>query len=147
MQAHNTWIIIADASRARILERQNRNGPLREVEGARLEQHVPPSHEIGDDRPGRTMVSGGAVRHAYTARTDPHREAKRDFIKDLARRLDESLTTGAFDKLILIAPPQALGDLRAALSAPVARRVIGELHKDLTKTPDHEIAPHLADLD
>lgn len=147
MQGHSTWIVIADAGRARILERQKRNGPLREVDGARLEQHVPLSHDIGDDRPGRTMVSGGAVRHAYSTPTDPHREAKRDFIKALAHRLDEDLATGAFDKLILIAPPQALGDLRAALSAPVARRVIGELHKDLTKTPDHEIAPHLAELD
>jgi protein required for attachment to host cells len=147
MPTSNLWIVIADASRSRILQREKLNGPLVEVEGSRVEQQVPRSSEIGDDRPGRTMVSGGAVRHAYSPRTDPHREAKRDFINDLARRLDEDLAAGLFDKLILIAPPQALGDLREALSAPVASRVVGELHKDLTKVPDHEIPTHLAGIE
>lgn len=146
MKLNRTWILIADAGRSRVLQRDGKNGRLEEVEGCRLEEHIPPTHEIVADRQGRTMVSGGANRHAYAQRTDPHREAKRTFVQRVAATLDGHLAAGDFDRLIVVAPPQALGDLRSALSPQVAARVTGDLDKDLTKVPDHEVTGHLGDL-
>ena len=58
--------------------------------------------------------------------------------------LDQRRTEKAYDRLILVAPPTALGDLRDALSDPVRSLVRAELHKDLTKTPVAELPEHLA---
>ncbi|MSP88027.1 MAG: hypothetical protein EXQ92_04325 [Alphaproteobacteria bacterium] len=45
-----------------------------------------------------------------------------------------------------MAPPQMLGDLRAALGKQSARLVTDTLDKDLTKLPAAEIADHLRPL-
>ena len=47
---------------------------------------------------------------------------------------------------MIVAAPSALGDLRAALSDQVRAKVTGELAKDLTKTPDGDVAEHLRDV-
>jgi protein required for attachment to host cells len=146
MKPKRIWVVIADGSRVRILEQIGKGAQLAEVAGTQVEIHIPPSRDIADDKLGTTMVSGGATRHAYTAHTDPHREAKRHFLKGIADRLEQGVAEGAFDQLMLVAPPQALGDLRAAIGRHVAGRVIGEVGKDLTKVPDHEIAGHLGEV-
>ncbi len=144
MKPKRTWVLIADASRARILEQIGNDASLHEVAGTRIEVHIPPARDIVSDKQGTTMISGGATRHAYTPHTDPHREAKRRFLTSLAARLDQSLAANAFDALVLVAPPQALGDLRAAMSEHLAGRVSREIAKDLTKVPVHDIPGHLA---
>ena len=71
---------------------------------------------------------------------------KERFLQGLADRLDERLAAGAFDRVILVAPPHALGVLRGAISDKVKGAVAGEVAKDLTKTPDHDLASHLTDV-
>ncbi len=83
------------------------------------------------------------MRHAIEPRTDPHRELKRTFAHELADMLDQRLTEKAYDRLVIVAPPKALGDLRAALSAHVKPLVYAELNKDLVKTPTAELPSHL----
>jgi protein required for attachment to host cells len=57
--------------------------------------------------------------------------------------LDERLAEKAYDRLVIVAPPKALGDLRAALSEQVKPHVYAELDKDLVKTPTAELPQHL----
>jgi protein required for attachment to host cells len=102
------------------------------------------THDIVDDRLGRTYESAGAARHAISRRHDPHRELKRDFAVRLAKMLDQRRAEHAYDRLVLVAPPAALGDLRDALSDPVRNLVWAELDKDLTKIPAAELPDHLA---
>ena len=49
--------------------------------------------------------------------------------------LDKRLSEKAYDRLVIVAPPKALGDLRAALSAHVRPLIYAELDKDLVKIP------------
>ena len=42
-----------------------------------------------------------------------------------------------------MAPPQALDNLRAALGQHAKALVAGEVAKDLTNLPDHELPSHL----
>ena len=51
----------------------------------------------------------------------------------------------AFDELLLVAPARALHELREALDTATAAKLVGTLEKDLVKTPDHELSPHLRD--
>jgi len=64
----------------------------------------------------------------------------------LADALADGSREKAYDQLILVAAPSALGDLRAALSPEVRAKVVAEVPKDLTKTPDAAVAEHLKDV-
>ena len=56
------------------------------------------------------------------------------------------MSAQAATRIVLVAAPSALGDLRAALPSAVRAKVTGEVAQDLTKTPDAEVASHLKDV-
>ena len=60
--------------------------------------------------------------------------------------LAQALEQKSYNRLFIVSPPTALGDLRAAISVAVRAKVVGEVAKDLTKTPNTELAEHLRDL-
>jgi protein required for attachment to host cells len=60
--------------------------------------------------------------------------------------LKASLTAKRYDKLILVAPPVTLGDLRDALAKSVHARVIAEVAQDLIKVPASRLPTHLVDV-
>lgn len=144
MKPTTTWILIADGARARIFANRGPGKGITAVEGAELVADHRPDREIMSDRPGRTFESANTMRHAIEPHHDPHRELKRSFSERLAAMLDKQLAAKAFDRVILVAPPAMLGDLRASLSAQVRAAVYAELDKDLTKTPAEELPDHLA---
>ena len=146
MPKQNKWILIADSSKARIFRSPGRDEKLRdtlvhEMDGSKL-----PSREINADRPGRTFDRGGEGRHAQEPPTDPHRHAKFQFAQELTKLLEDGRKKGAYEKIIIIAPPQFLGDLRSTMSDNVRKLVDQEINKDLTALPAHELESHLADL-
>jgi protein required for attachment to host cells len=142
MKPTTTWILIADGARARIFAN---NGPGKGIEpvGVELDADHRPDREIMSDKPGRAFESVGTARHAIEPHHDPHKELKRAFSEQLATLLDQQLAAKAFDRVVLVAPPEMLGDLRSALSAHVKAAVCAELDKDLTKTPEAELPQHL----
>lgn len=140
-----TWILIADGARARIVKNA---GPGRGVEADpnlvfRSEHRK--LQEIMADRPGRAFDSVGSGRHAMTHGADAVREDERHFLQSLAKRLEREAVAGAYDRVILVAPPRALGDLRPFLSKPVRSRIHEEIAKDLTQLPNDQLADHLGD--
>lgn len=143
MKPIRTWILIADGARARVLENTGPGRGLHAIDGLSFERDCPPTHEIVDDREGRSFSSVGPGRSAMEPTSDPRRLLKRDFVRGLAQMLGDGLQSDRFDRLVIVAAPQALGDLRAALPEGVRSKVVGELAQDLTKTPDHELAAHL----
>ena len=143
MKPTTTWILIADGAHARLFAN---HGPGKGVEA--LDNRVQqgdhrPDHELVRDGLGRTFESAGDMRHAIEPRTDPHRELKRTYAKYLGRVLDQGLAERAYERLVIVAPPAALGDLRAALSERVKHTIYAELDKDLTRTPTAELPQHL----
>lgn len=143
MKPTTTWILIADGARARVFANRGPGKGIEAVAGAQFDADHRPDREIMRDKPGRTFESVGETRHAIAPHHDPHRELKRDFSTSLAHMLDEKLAQKSFDRLILVAPPATLGDLRAALSDHVKAVIYAELDKDLTKTPEQELPEHL----
>lgn len=144
MKPTTTWIVIADGARARIMQN---NGPGKGVEPVKdlvFEGDHSPSIDIQADKPGRSFDSVGNARHAMTPTSDAHDELKAKFVKQIASALEDRLD--AYNRLILVAPPKALGLLRKSLPAPVVNKVKGELGKDLTQLPNAELPPHLDGL-
>lgn len=101
------------------------------------------SHDLGLDRPPRTKESASPARHAIEPRRDLHQASKEEFVKLVADQLDEEHGRGQFDKLVLVAPPRALTELKQSLSNEMAKLVVSDLQKDLTKVPDHDLTEHL----
>ncbi|MBX3491092.1 MAG: host attachment protein [Parvibaculum sp.] len=143
MRPARIWILVADGQKARFLASEKRN----EDPAPALPDMIvpnPPTREQGTERPGRVHESVGARRSAYEPPTDPHRQAKRDFARMVADTLLEKTRESAFDKLIVVAPPEMLGDLRGALAPETKARLIGERAKDYTELTPREIKEQLA---
>ncbi len=140
-----TWVLIADGARARVLAQDK---PFQALKPALAEEEITgstaQSKEIGSDRPGRSFDSAGEGRHAMVPPTDPQRYAKYAFARELAERLEEAAHGGRFDRLILVAAPKTLGDLRELLPGVVKARVVAEIDKDLTHVPARDLPRHLA---
>jgi protein required for attachment to host cells len=60
--------------------------------------------------------------------------------------LDDSLSLKHFSRLVVVAPPITLGDLRNALSEAVKASIIAEVASDLTKIPNSEVPRHIEDF-
>lgn len=142
MKKAKLWYVIADGGRARFVARGD-DGAFRTVASLVAAELHERSRDLGLDRPARVKESATPARHAIEPRRDLHAAAKEDFVKLVAGQLDGEHERGQFDKLVLIAPPGVLTDLRKALSKPVAKLVASDLQKDLTKIPDHDLAEHL----
>jgi protein required for attachment to host cells len=132
-----TWIVVADGARARVFVNEGVGKGVAErldrafVGSRRLNQ------DIQADRPGRAFESAGQARHAMEPRTDPHRHAEREFIREFVDWLAEE---------VLIAAPQTLGDLRRLLPKPLAAKVTGEIAKDLTRATPAEIEAQIGGI-
>lgn len=143
MKPTRTWILIADGARARVLENDGPNHGLKAIEGFEFEGDHSATHDLVRDREGRSFSSHGHGRSAIDARSDPHRDLKTTFAHRLAEVLAKGLEQKAYDRLIIVASPVTLGDLRTAISAQVRAVVMGEVAQDLTKIPNGEVADHL----
>ncbi len=129
-----TWVIVTNGCRARIYET---DGPGRGIRPA-LTQDLYGDCATADD-PSST------VRRTFDRSTPPHAVTaqKLAFARTMARRIDDSLSAGRFHRLILVAPPQTLGDLRGALSSMARARVKCEISRDLTNVAGFELADYL----
>jgi protein required for attachment to host cells len=101
------------------------------------------SRDIGSDRPGRALESGASARHAVGPRHDPHAMEEEKFVRLVGEQINAAARDDEFDELLLVAPPRALHGLREALDAGAQAKLLGTLERDLVKTPDHELWPHL----
>ena len=141
-----TWILVADAAQARIFEN---DGPGRGLKPPFDRDFVGldlPSRDLVSDRPGRSFDRAGPGRHAMEPPTDPKRKVKQDFAKYMASVLNEAAEHARFDRLVVVAPPKVLGDLRNAYGSHVTSRLYGELAKDLTHTSIQDLPSHLKDI-
>lgn len=145
MKAKKIWVVVADSSKARILENTGPNRSLVEVSGASFA--APRSHgrDLYSDRSGRAFDSRGAGRHAMVHPTSPEEQGRISFIKTLATWIERPRHARAFDSLILVAPPKALGLLRKELSQQTRARIVCECDKDLTNASNEKIAITLED--
>jgi protein required for attachment to host cells len=120
-EPENTWIVVADGARARVFEERERLGPVRELTDHAL-------HQSGEDRTHAShpkaagQQSSGPGRHNVNE-ADPHGQAEDRFLHRVAHAVDQAAQSHAFGRLVLIAPPKALGVLKAALKPAAAGRL------------------------
>ncbi len=135
---HDGWMVVADGRKALFLRNEG-DEKIPNLEVFREEeQDNPPTREQGTSRPGR-FSDGPSVHRSAVADTDWHQLAEDRFAKELAAILHRQAQRGRFSELVLVAAPAVLGEMRKELHKEVSERIIGEVDKDLTNHPVHEI--------
>jgi protein required for attachment to host cells len=136
------WVVVCDGRKALILENIGDalfpNLHTREVK----EHAVPLTHEQGSDVPGRAFSSVGAARSAVD-QTDWHRQVEDDFLRGLAAELDQAVSVGKVERIVIVAPPRALGVLRHAYPGHLRSAIKAEVAHDYVKLPVGEIEKRL----
>lgn len=135
---HNALVLVGDGQKALFLRNKGHAQHVKLVVEQVLERDNPPTREQGTDRPGRSSASVGVARSAMEE-TDWHHIAEERFAGELADALYRHAQADRFEKLVIIAPPKILGNLRKALHAEVTARVTAEIPKELTSHPVAEI--------
>ncbi|MDX9768464.1 MAG: host attachment protein [Ectothiorhodospiraceae bacterium] len=138
-----TWVVVADASRARIFSAEKSFSPLVEIEGIAHPEARLHDQELISDRPGRTFDSAGEGRHAMGKETPPKKHEITRFAKELCDRVNNARATGVFSKLYIIAAPAFLGTMRGCMDDVTQKAVVGEVDKNLTTHAVEDIRRHL----
>ena len=150
-----TWILISDASRARLFASEGEGRPMKLVQSFEHPASRATNQELVSDRPGRTQQSaapaghgpggGGASsnRSAMEPMTTPKMVEHEHFARELADALYKGMTSNAYSDLVLAAPPQFLGTLREVLEEPVRKRVTVSLDKDYTQLDERTLGERL----
>jgi protein required for attachment to host cells len=135
---HGTWVLVADGEKALFLENvTDHRNPNFEV---RHEEHHenPSNFDQKSDAAGRRNDGTSHMRSAVSE-ADWHQLEKDRFADDLAGMLYDRVHRGQFSRIVLVAPPKTLGELRIKLHDEVAACVVAEIHKTLTNHPLDQI--------
>lgn len=143
---NNIWILVAHRGGARVFENK---GPGK---GLNLLHDIPhpagrlKNKDIGADKPGRSFDSCGQARHALSSEQEATAHVAEQFAKQLCTMLDDGRHQQRYGKLVLVAEPRFLGNLRAALSPPTAAMVTASVDKDLGGVDTHNMPKHLGEF-
>lgn len=140
-----TWIAVADGEKALIFTNDDTaEQPYLNIVGKR-ELDNPPTREQAANRRGRFNDAGaGGAQRSAVQDTDWHEFEKTRFAKEFAETLNRAALANQYDRLVLFAPPQALGDLRQELHQETEQRLAYTEPKDYTNHPVDEIEKLLA---
>lgn len=135
-----TWILAADGNQARLLKGVNlmkdgKQSPEQEI----FRWEPKKVQDIMADKPGRSHSSVGPGRSAMEYSSDPVREEQQKFTAEVASRLDDYAAEGAFDRLVVCAAPQTLGDLRNKLSEKTRTLTTAEIDKNFSNLPTDKL--------
>ncbi|SFI74686.1 host attachment family protein [Celeribacter neptunius] len=129
-----TWVLVADGEKALFL-RNDLEAMNPDLNVLRIEtQDNPADRDQGTARAGRKADAGPGQKTALEE-TDWHELAKERFAEEIAAILYQQAHGGAFERIVLVAPPATLGELRSKLHPEVRAKVVGEIAKTLTNHP------------
>ncbi|WP_108659463.1 host attachment protein [Acuticoccus kandeliae] len=134
----DAWVMVGDGEKALFLKNKGTTVAPNLVVIRTMEQDNPSTREQGTDAPGR-LKDGPGPHSSAVEQSDWHRLEKERFAKGIAERLYKAAHRGAFEQLIVAAPPTVLGELRKALHKEVSERILFDVPKELTNHPVSEI--------
>ncbi|WP_313809412.1 host attachment family protein [Sphingobium sp.] len=135
---HDAMVLVADGRK--MLFFRNRGSSLNpnlEAEAVKSQDN-PADREQASDAPGRASNSVGSHRSSM-GQTNFHDLEEVRFAAQAADLLKRRALAHEFEKLIVVAPPNALGEMRKHYHKEVQNRLVGEIAKDLSNHPVPEI--------
>lgn len=138
------WIVVADASRARVFQCVENGRAFAEVEDFAHPEGRARAADLKSDAMGRYFGKGERSQgHAAAPDTDPVEHENDVFARTLAAHLDQAHQQGRFGRLWIVAAPKFLGRLRKEFSGNLASAIDREVDKDLSGMSARDIQEHL----
>jgi protein required for attachment to host cells len=127
------WVVVADQSRARIFAMDSPSAPLREIEDLLHPAGRQRAQELKSDRPPRLFRGKGEASHPVDTKVDVKEQEAINFARRIADRIERARTQAELTQLVVIAPPDFLGVLRAALSPSAMKHLVQTIDKNLVR--------------
>jgi len=137
-------IVVADSSRARIFTVDTAHSPLNEIETFVHPEGRMHEQDMVSDLPGKDAGKGGAGDHAFQEKIEPKEHEMIAFAKRIADYLESARKANQLKKLVIIAAPEFLGELRKHLSTETSEKIIYELDKNIAHHTEEDIRKHLS---
>jgi protein required for attachment to host cells len=138
------WLVIANASRARVLEESDTLGQYRHVADLVHPESRQKGTDLGTDRPGHVMGAGhGLGGTSYELRTDPKEREHDRFAREVASAVNDGVADGRCAGITLVASDPFLGHLKAHLNNGARRLLLRSVAADYTTLPDAEALQRL----
>lgn len=157
-----TWIIAANAGRARFFSESDSAEPLQELEdmvnsAAHLRTQDTETDRLGPTAAGNSghNIGGtqgvgyshngqvGAPNKQYQPAQTPAQHAAEKFAKDISQYLMDAHRDGRYKQLVVVASPEFLGTLRINLDPHVKSLIKFEVNKDYTHSNAQQLREQL----
>jgi protein required for attachment to host cells len=138
-----TWILVANASLAKLYENLGPNKGLKLVKELIHPESRLKNSELVTDRPG-SMASVGNGQGACQPQTIPKDHEAKVFAQELAQALYAGRTQNAYERAIVFAPPGFMGMLNSVLDHTTSLLITDRFEKDYTKSPEPQLRERLA---
>lgn len=139
-----TWLVVANASRARVLELTHGADHFKHVADLVHTESRLKGSELGDDRAGRVnRIGHGMSSSAYPPHTDPREREHDRFAREVGHTLSHGIAAGQCDSLLLVASNPFLGHLKSHLGERATKAVQRTVPSDYTALPDVQLCERL----
>ena len=142
MKPTRTWIIVANARQARILEHRGAGLGVHVVSGGELKAEEATKYS---DKPGIGHSIAGPATNAMD-RASTQDLADIAFAKEVCTNLAKAQAEDRYDRLVIFAGPHMLGLLRKVRQIEIEEVLLKEIDKDLTNLSVDQIETHLQDV-
>lgn len=132
---NGTHILVTDGRKMLLFRNEGDSEYPQFIRLAEEEDDNPPDREQKSDAPGHLAVAGMSGRRGAFQEADFHRQEETRFSRRTADLLNRRAAAGEIDRLVVVADPRTLGELRDRFSPLVERTVVAEVAKDLVKHP------------
>jgi protein required for attachment to host cells len=140
---HDAMVLVADGRKMLFFRNKGDSFALNlEAETVKVQDN-PSNRDQASDAPGRSVNSVGSHRSSME-QTNFHDLEESRFAAEAVALLNRRALAQDYEKLIVIAPPTALGEMRKHYHKEVQSRLVGEIAKDLSNHPVPEIERILA---
>ncbi|UVW29289.1 host attachment protein [Massilia sp. H6] len=157
-----TWILSANAGRARFFAESDPAKPLQEIKDMISSGAQMRTQDTETDKLGPTAAAGsrhsigghegagmahnakaGAPNKLYQPAQTPAQHQAELFARDVSDYLLKAHQDGSYQQLIIAASPEFLGTLRQHMDAQVKGLIKSEFNKDYTHSNAQELREHL----
>ncbi|MEW5837440.1 MAG: host attachment protein [Pseudomonadota bacterium] len=136
-----TWVVVADAARARFFKLDEVSKKLLELMDLSHPESAMHASEMASDAPGMSSVKNMESKFGMDEIVPPKEEEAIRFAKQVADAMLKDVAE--YDRLYLIAAPHFLGLLRKDMDKNVTAKLAAEIDKDLSKHIAEDIRAHL----
>ncbi len=147
---NTTWVVAANAGRARLFAQAAANAPLEEIEdgvdtAARLRAADTETDDLGRRSQRHSPTPSSQQPSGYQPHETPKEHEAERFARNVAAVLARGRADGRYAHLVLTAAPEFLGLLRRHLDPQVASCVRAEIHHDYTQLDPARLRERIAE--